>query len=145
LLQGKNNDLAIPAGNRKTLLGWADGKKQVAIKFEAEDWGWSSPFGITDIADFKVKIPNANTHDSYLAGIEVKQEYATTLVFIKKEDKKKPPYRLDNKTSHSFKFMQKVENLVIVSNIVRTLQYLKCLIHKNQFLSHGTNLQNPVI
>lgn len=85
------NEITIPADSRKAFPGWAeDASKQVSLTFPDDEWEWSARFVITDLADFKVKVPKSNSHESYLVGIEVKQDYATTMVYIKKEDKKKP-------------------------------------------------------
>ncbi len=103
-----HNQLAIPASKSATWNQWAlNTDNLVCIKFEG--WKESAPFGITDLGEVKVKMPKENSDEQLMASIEVKADYATTMVTINKVDMSKQPYRIENKSRAEIRFRQKVQ------------------------------------
>lgn len=118
--------VTLPPNKPTPFYFWLSSKstpKLISLRYEEEGWEWyvvtvnhvvlnfiyrSPGFVITELSDFKVKLKRSSGSETVLAGIEIKQDYATTKIYIRHADTTKPPYRIVNNTNFEIQYGQKV-------------------------------------
>lgn len=114
LLQCKqyNTEKIIEIGNGKKVNFYLPEKYEkdsmISIKIPSENYLFSSPFKLTTLDEFSLKIPSKGTLPPIILNVFISFENATITIFIQKPDK--PPYIIDNRTNETILISQLLVN-----------------------------------
>jgi hypothetical protein len=112
---GGRSDALLVKASQRVPFHWADvtsrdSCRTMSVRFDEYGWEWSCDFPIQNVGEFSVRLRNGHTHARHLARVEVCLVDSTLFIVFQAEQRRLPPYRIENLSFETLHYHQENVN-----------------------------------